>query len=153
MLIDTRIIARQGPEPGAMHVLAEAQRILFMDGSEAVLHQVQAHGLPVPCTRAVALPDRLLLLDLARLVPTLPADVRAATARDVPGVVLYSLRRACHTAAQFHALAHRLAAGTWWPMGDEGWRWCRAARDMGLQRRGSQPQHAATIAQPQGAAC
>lgn len=128
MLADTRIIARQSAAAGALEVLAQRQEIMFRDGTTVQLHPVHARGLPMLTLRALETPGgHLQLIDLARLVRQLDADLRCTQQRDVPGVVFFTLRQAYACAAAFRADVERKASGTWWPVGD-GFVWHCAAR-------------------------
>jgi hypothetical protein len=128
MLIDTRIIARQSAGAGSLQVLAQRHEIMWRDGTAVVLHPVQANALPMLTLRALALPGgQLLLVDLAKLVRRLDAELRTCPARDVPGHVFYTLRSAYGSAAAFTADAVRHAGGTWHPVGD-GLVWQATAR-------------------------
>jgi hypothetical protein len=128
MLTDTRIIARQHAGPGGLEVLAQRHEVMWRDGTTVTLHPVQANGLPMLALRAVALPGgQLLLVDLARLVRRLDAELRACPARDVPGHVFFTLRQAYGSAVSFTADAQRKATGSWQPVG-ESHVWLAAAR-------------------------
>lgn len=124
MMTDTRIIARQGPGAGALQVLAQRHEVMWRDGTSVTLHPIQAHGLPMAMLRAVALPcGQLLLVDLAKLVARLGAELPATPARDVPGLVFFTLRQTYGSAPAFIADAQRKAGGSWWrqPMATPGW--------------------------------
>lgn len=130
MLIDTRIIARQSADAGSLEVLAQRHEIMFRDGSAVHLHPVQRNGLPMLTLRALAAPGgHLQLVDLARLVRQLDAELRVTQARDVPGHVFFTLRQAYASAALFAAAVERTACGTWWPVGD-CYVWHGAARQV-----------------------
>ena len=132
MLIDTRIIARQSAEAGALEVLAQRHEIMFRDGSAVHLHPVQRHGLPVLTLRALAAPGgHLQLVDLAQLVRRLDAELRVTQARDVPGHVFFTLRQAYASAPLFLADVQRHATGTWWPVAS-GYVWHATARAVDL---------------------
>lgn len=128
MLTDTRIIARQSAAAGALEVLAQRHEVMFLDGLAVQLHPVWAHGLPMRMLRAVEAPgNKLLLIDLTKLVRQLDAELRATQVVDVPGVVFYTLRGEFKTAPQFMAATERNAGGIWWPVLD-GYVWQAAAR-------------------------
>lgn len=128
MLTDTRIIARQSAAAGALEVLAQRHEIMFGDGMAVVLHPVQAHGRPLLNLRALQRPDgSLQLVDLARLVPQLDGELRTTPARDIPGLVFYTLREVYPRGSLFVAAVQRSACGTWWAVGD-GHVWHAAAR-------------------------
>lgn len=118
MYFDDSIIARQHGA-GGFCALAHADTVQLRDGSSLQLHAVQANRLPMIMLRAAATTTgHLLLVDLTRLVPRLDGELRTCPQRDMAGHVLYTLRGAFHTAAQFNAAAQRSALGTWWPVGD-----------------------------------
>lgn len=128
MFSDARIIARQSAAAGAMEVLATRHEIMFSDGMSVQLHPVHAHGLPMLTHRAIESPGgQLKLINLTRLVRSLDADLRTTQARDIPGVVFYTLRGAFKTAPQFVAAVERNAGGIWWPVAG-GYVWHAAAR-------------------------
>lgn len=128
MLIDTRIIARQSAAAGALEVLAQRHEIMFRDGTAVQLHPVHAHGLPMLTLRALEAPGaKLQLVDLARLVRRLDAELRTTQDRDIPGLVFYTLRQVYPSASLFVADVERHACGTWWAVGD-GFVWHAAAR-------------------------
>lgn len=128
MFNDSRIIARQSAAAGALEVQAQRHEVMWRDGTAVHLHPVHAHGLPMLTLRALACPDgKLQLFDLARLVRHLDGELRTTPARDVPGLVFFTLRQAYGSAAQFAADVERNATGTWWPVGD-GHVWHPAAR-------------------------
>lgn len=127
-MIDTRIIARQQAGAGGLQVLAQRHEVMWRDGTSVTLHPIQSHGLPMAMLRALAQPGGLLLLvDLSKLVPRLGADLPASPARDVPGLVFYTLRQAYGSAPAFIADAQRKATGSWRPAAD-GPVWLPAAR-------------------------
>lgn len=116
MLSDSRIIARQSEAAGALEVLAQRQEVMFRDGLAVQLHRVQAHGQPMCTLRALEAPNSALqLIDLAKLLPHLDADLRTAHAIDIPSIVFYTLRGEFKTRAQFCSAVARTSGGTWWP--------------------------------------
>jgi len=99
--------------------------VMFKDGSAVWLHRVQKNGAPDLFTRAVAADgtyvpatdDRptavvggLIQIDLRRLAPELEADLPVASTRDVPGIVMFSLRKHFKAAGDFLRAAQELAA-------------------------------------------
>jgi hypothetical protein len=68
------------------------QEVVFKDGSCIWLLRVERHGAPDRFLRELGLPAGGVLVDLRKLVPELAADLPAAYARDVPGIVHHSLR-------------------------------------------------------------
>lgn len=71
------------------------------DGSTHRLVQLHDGGTPSPHLRALVVPGskRLQVFDVRRLARTLAAELPAAPARDVPGLVLFTLRGIYPTAA------------------------------------------------------
>lgn len=133
MFIDTQVIARQSAAAGGLEVLAQRHEVMWRDGSSVQLHPVHRGGRPMVMLRAVRHPGgQLLLVELPRLVRRLDAELRATPERDVVGHVFYTLREAFATAPTFLQAAHRLASGTWWPVGD-GHVWQAAPRQMDAQ--------------------
>jgi hypothetical protein len=131
-------LASTGPGPGALHVLADAHLVQFACGGSVALHPVHARGLPMLTQRALAVPQfagllQLQLIDLAKMVPALDAELRASPRRDVHGMVLYTLRQAYATRQAFCADAQRTALGNWWPFSDGTHRWQPAARQVDAQ--------------------
>ena len=128
MLTDSRIIARQSAAAGALEVVAQRHEVMFRDGLAVQLHPIHAHGLPMLTLRAMETPrGSLQLIDLAKLVRRLDADLRTTQAIDIPGVVFYTLRAEFKSAPQFIAAVERNATGTWWPVLG-GYVWQAAAR-------------------------
>ena len=153
MYFDHRIIARQSAGAGGLCVLAHVDTVHLRDGSSVQLHPIQANGLPMLTHRAlVTTTGHMQLVDLARLVRQLDAELRACPKRDITGFVLYTLRQAFATAVQFNQAAHRAASGTWWPVAD-GYVWHPAPRaidDQVLHIAASQAPEQTTL---WGAAC
>lgn len=128
MFADTRIIARQSLQAGGLDVLAQRHEIMWRDGTAVQLHPVYANGLPMLTLRALVLQDgRLVLFDLAHLVPRLDAELRTCPERDVTGHVFFALRQAYRSAAHFSQDVVRHAMGTFWHLAD-GYVWQQAAR-------------------------
>lgn len=152
MYLDDRIIARQHAA-GGLCALAHADAVQLRDGSSLQLHAVQANRLPMIMLRAVATTTgHLLLVDLTRMVPRLDAELRACPKRDMAGHVLYTLRGAFETGAQFNAAAQRSALGTWWPVGD-AYTWHPAPRAVDGEVLRIAAAHVPEQASLWGAAC
>lgn len=133
MYIDNRIIARQSTSAGGLQVLAHTDAVHWPNGVGVHLHPVYANGLPMLTLRALATQGgHLQLFDLARLVRRLDIDLRTCPKRDVPGMVLFTLRQAFASAELFTAAVQRISTGTWWPV-DVGYVWQAAARAVDLQ--------------------
>lgn len=130
MLTDTRIIARQSAQAGAIEVIAQRHEVMLMDCQPLWMHHCMAHGLPLHDQRALQAPDgRLLLVQLDRLAKGLELAVRQSPVRDVPGVILYTLRGLYPKRDTLLAVATRVATGTWWPVdGAPGYTWQAAPR-------------------------
>ena len=82
-------------KPPAHHeftVGAQRQEIMLCDGTRVTLLPVFDRGEPCRFMRAVALPTETILIDLRNLVRQLGADLPPAPARDVPGIVFFTLR-------------------------------------------------------------
>lgn len=80
-------------------VAAQRQEVMFKDGTHIHLHPVFERGAPCLFKRAIHLKHNVtVVVDLRELVPQLGADLCVAQARDVPGIVFYSLRHAYSTA-------------------------------------------------------
>lgn len=68
------------------------QEVEFADGSRIWLSRVEHQGVPDLFVRELGAPASGLRIDLRQLVPELARDLPAASTRDVPGIVHYSLR-------------------------------------------------------------
>ena len=107
MLTDTKIIHRAGP----FEVQAQRHEVMWPDGTALALHPVQQHGCGSLMHRAIKLPDgTFVIVDLERTLPPLGAELRRSPARDVPGVVFYTLRQSFSTAQEFQAQAKAVTA-------------------------------------------
>ena len=98
MLPDTSVISA----PAGRHTV-QGQRfeIMFPDGSTIGLHPVLHDGLPQMFLRALRHgPTRLIVFDLRDVCKDLDVEIRKTAARDVPGVVFYTLRQRFGTAAE-----------------------------------------------------
>jgi len=123
-LQDMQIIARQSAEAGAVEVLAQRHEVMLMDCQTIWTHLVHAHGAPIVDQRALMRRDgRLQLVSLEHLVPGITGDLKKASARDVPGVVLYTLRAQFATLDKLLAAADRLQLGAWHPVEGAGYVW------------------------------
>jgi hypothetical protein len=69
------------------------QEVIFKDGTCMWLLAVHKNGQADRYLRELGLPAGGVLVDLRKLVPTLAADLAVANARDVPGLVHFSLRQ------------------------------------------------------------
>lgn len=133
-LQDMRIIARQSAEAGATEVLAQRHEVMLMDCQTIWTHLVHAHGAPIIEQRALHRRDgRLQLVDLERLAPGITRDLKTASARDVPGVVLYTLRQQYATMDKLLAAADRLQLGCFHPVAGAGYAW-QAAPQLDARR-------------------
>lgn len=129
MLTDTRIIARQSAQAGAIEVIAQRHEVMLMDCQSVWMHHCMAHGMPMLDHRALQAPDgRLLLVPLDRLAKGLELAVRQSPVRDVPGVILYTLRGLYAKRDALVAVASRVATGCWWPTEGAGYTWQPAPR-------------------------
>lgn len=84
--------------------LGSIHEVPLRDGTVQRLVQLHESGTPSPHLRALALPNarRLQVFDVRRIARTLAADLPAAPARDVPGLVHFTLRAAYPTATALH---------------------------------------------------
>jgi hypothetical protein len=89
MLADTTIISAEFEH---LLVTSTLYEIMFRDGSAIGLHQVWHNGAPASNLRALRQGNSLLVFDLSRIVPTLGRELPPCPARDVPGLVYYTLR-------------------------------------------------------------
>lgn len=125
---ESTCIAQQPAGGGGMAVMAPRHEVMWRDGSTVQLHPVRRNGLHLHTVRAVRLDDHsLMLIDLARLLPALPATLRTTSPIDVPGVLFYSLRLGFATAPRFLLAAQPHAAGIWRRMPDGQLSWQPAA--------------------------
>ena len=97
-LTDSSIIHRQGNR----EVLAQRYEVMWRDGSAINLHPVQVAGAPDTYLRGLQLdPHSWVIFDLRKLAPQLGKDIAQAPARDVVGLVFYTLRQAYPSASYF----------------------------------------------------
>lgn len=84
----------QTPAAVGRYPLGNAHQVELRDGSQHRLIQLQHAGAPSPYLRALAQPGskRLQVFDLRRLARSLAADIPPSPARDLPGLVMYTLR-------------------------------------------------------------
>lgn len=97
--------------------------VMFKDGSAVWLHRVHKGGAPdlferaiavdgasVPATadRPAVVANGLLQIDLRRLAPELEEDLPKASTRDVPGIVMFTLRTHFKAAGDFLRAAREL---------------------------------------------
>lgn len=98
--------------------------VMFQDGSAVWLHRVHKAGAPDLFTRAIAVDgaavpataarpamvvNSLLQIDLRRLAPELETDLPVASTRDVPGIVMFTLRNHFKTGGDFLRAARELS--------------------------------------------
>lgn len=88
MLPDARIIAWHGRSA----VLSQRHEIMWPDGSAVWLHPVQQDGFEAPLLRALQVDGTWGVIDLARALPDLAADIRCHHRRDARGLVFFTLR-------------------------------------------------------------
>jgi len=98
------------PDNLAFSPLAQRQEIEFRDGSQLVLHPVFDLDAPLTHHRAIYLPGKPpMLVDLRHASRQLGDDLCQAQARDIPGLVRYTLRHAFPNA---HQALQKLLAGS-----------------------------------------
>ncbi len=95
--------------PGGI-VAAQRFEILFRDGTDVGLHMVWKNGTPVPHLRALPYGESLVVFDLNTISQQLVRELAYTPARDVPGLVFYTLRQLFTTAdlLALHAVKHAL---------------------------------------------
>ena len=86
------------PEHHEFTVGAQRIEIMLTDGTAVTLHPVFQHSEPCRYHRAVKLPTRTVVVDVRHLVRQLGEDLAAAAARDVPGILFFTLRHHFTTA-------------------------------------------------------
>lgn len=87
------------PEDLQFTVGAQRQEVMFKDGTAVTLHPVFDHGTPSLYHRALRLPKGVtMVVDLRSLVRQIGEDLCAAQARDVPGIVFFTLKHHYATA-------------------------------------------------------
>nr|WP_316642855.1 hypothetical protein [uncultured Roseateles sp.] len=97
---------------GAYTVIAERHDVQFRDDTTVGLHQVLQDGHPCMYLRCFV-HDGLhaMLLDLRDLASALAAEIPLYHARDVPGLVMYTLRAKYSGLAEFTAAAMAQSKG------------------------------------------
>lgn len=91
---------------GAYTVFAEHNQVLFKDGSTIGLHLVHHHGHPAMFLRAFVHDDlHALVFDLRASARALAAEMLLLHERDIPGLVLFTLRAKYEGKAEFAAAA------------------------------------------------
>lgn len=99
-LIDTTVLHTIG----AYTVLAEHNQVLFRDGSTIGLHLVHHHGHPAMFLRAFVHDDlHALVFDLRSSARALAAEMLLLHERDIPGLVLFTLRAKYEGKTEFAA--------------------------------------------------
>lgn len=73
-------------------VSAQAHQILFRDNTSVGLHRVFRCGAPLTLMRALPYAGGFLVFDLGDVNRSLTEDLPGAPARDVSGIVFYTLR-------------------------------------------------------------
>lgn len=92
----------QQPEDLQFTIGAQRQEVMFKDGTAVTLHPVFDGGTPCPHHRALHLPKGItMVVDLRTLVRQIGEDITLAAARDVPGIVFFTLRHHYSTAELF----------------------------------------------------
>lgn len=91
---------------GAYLVLAERHEVQFRDGSTVGLHLVHHHGHPALFLRCFVHDDlHALVFDLRSSASALAAEMLLQHERDIPGLVMFTLRGKYATKAEFAAAA------------------------------------------------
>ena len=92
-----------------LHASTDHQAVLFRDGSSISLHRVIKTGAPDTLMRATPVAGGLLAFSLATISRQLAHDVAMSPARDVAGLIFYSLRQSFPSAEAFqaHVMSHR----------------------------------------------
>lgn len=89
MLPDTRIIHRMAE----IDVLAQVHEVPLADASINITHPVRIEGVDSTFYRAFDVGNGCLaIVDLRKLSRTLGAEMLSTPTRDIPGLVLYTLR-------------------------------------------------------------
>lgn len=81
------------------------QAVWLPDGSTVDLHRVCTSSTRARMLRALRRPSGWMVIDLARIAPSLRADLPGALERDVDALVLRALRQACATSKALLAAA------------------------------------------------
>lgn len=77
---------------GRFAIPSQRYEIMFKDGSSIGLHRVHQGGAPVTLLRALRHGASLVVFDLAQLCRELATELPQAAARDVHGLIFYTLR-------------------------------------------------------------
>ncbi|MBX3605334.1 MAG: hypothetical protein KF788_08685 [Piscinibacter sp.] len=105
---------------GRFAMLPQRQEVLWPDGTAVALHPVRENGHDSMFHRAVVTRNGLrIVFDLRKVCPPLDADLRACPARDVPGVVFYTLRHHLPSANHLEQAAKLHSLAVWVPMQEE----------------------------------
>lgn len=101
---------------GRFAVLNQRLEVMWPDGTSVALHPVQQDGFDSLFHRAIVTPGGLrIVFDLRKVCPPLRDDLPVTQARDVPGVVFYSLRHHLRTAAALVLAASTQFDAAWLP--------------------------------------
>lgn len=112
MFADHRILHRHG----GTEVLVQAWPVTWPDGTALALHPVRLNGIDSLFHRALQLHDGTwIVFDVRKLWRPLDEELRIMPARDVPGVVRYTLQFNFCTADQVRALACEHQVMCWQP--------------------------------------
>lgn len=89
MLPDTRIIHRQGD----IEVVAQVHEVPLADASINITHPIKVEGIDSTFYRAFDIGNGCFaIVDLRKLSRTLGEEMLSTAVRDIPGLVLYTLR-------------------------------------------------------------
>lgn len=77
---------------GRLAITPQRYEIMFKDGTSIGLHRVYQGGTPVTLLRALRYGDSLIVFDLSQLCRELASELPQAAARDVHGLIFYTLR-------------------------------------------------------------
>lgn len=113
MAPDHRILLRHG----GTEVLHQAWPVTWPDGTALALHPVRLNGVDSLFLRALQLNDGTwIVFDVRKLWRALDEELRLMPARDVPGVIRYTLQFNFGTADQVRARALEHQVMCWLPM-------------------------------------
>lgn len=113
MAPDHRILLRHG----GTEVLVQAWPVTWPDGTALALHPVRLNGLDSLFHRALQLHDGTwIVFDVRKLWRALDEELRLMPARDVPGVVRYTLQFTFGTAEAVCKIASENAVMHWLPL-------------------------------------
>jgi hypothetical protein len=112
MLIDTRIIHRQGQ----FDVLAHEHTVTWPDGSRVVLHPVYTEGVDDMFLRALRHDElRWYVIDLRSVGGKhFEAEMKSLPKIDSEGLTYYALRLGYRNASEFAAVARAHAKASWY---------------------------------------